>query len=128
MNMLGKFLRSVRLRRNISELKAARRSGLPLEDYVRYEYAPEKVPLSKLNKMFDAIEMSGEEYIIFTGLCVKIYKSKPKSLLKIDDIKNAESVNMFGNVIPLQRRVAAKKALLAKQSSRLNRNKSDLDK
>jgi hypothetical protein len=109
MDKLGKFLRSVRLRKNISEMKAARRAELPLEEYVRYEYSPAKAPLDKLSRMFEAIEMAEEEYAVFTGLCVAFYQSTPRPLEELVHTPRARRMNIFGNVIPLQDRRGIRK-------------------
>ena len=110
MNQLGKLLRSVRLRKNISELKAARRAGMSLEEYVQYEYSPEKVPLSRLNRIFNAIEMSQEEYVTFSELCMTVYQtnSKEPDELKKNFMGTEQMVHR--DTIPLQNLRGIKKA------------------
>jgi len=71
MSPIGKLLRGIRLKKNISELKAARRCDISIEDYNAYENNPEKVSGKLLYKIFQAIEISEDEYIDFNTLTTK---------------------------------------------------------
>ena len=73
MSPLGKLLRGIRLRKNISELKAARRAGMPIEEYNSIERQPEFAPGFKLHKVFEAVEVSPEEYTDFNSLAFQMF-------------------------------------------------------
>ena len=71
MTDLGRLVRAIRLKKNISEIKAARRCGFSLESYSSFEREPEKTPVYQLHKIFKAIETSDDEYSDFILLCQK---------------------------------------------------------
>jgi len=76
MTDLGRLIRAIRLKKNISEIKAAKRSDLGLNEYMRLEANPEQASGHILSRILIAIEISGEEYLDFNFLVHKLFQSK----------------------------------------------------
>jgi hypothetical protein len=115
MTLLGKLLRSIRLRRNISELKAARRASMSLEQFVEYEYSPENVPFNELAKIFEAIEMNEQEYIEFSALSNRLQKSPKNAALrsiKLSNFLTKKKSNRTENILVFQDRRGIKQTTL----------------
>lgn len=62
MSLLSKYLRSLRTRRNLTDLKLAQRANIELTEYRDIENNPEKVPLSLLHKIFKAFGITADEF------------------------------------------------------------------
>jgi hypothetical protein len=87
MSVLGKLLRSIRLKKNISELKASRRAALPLEKYVLCERSPEKIEIKTLVNIFNAIEMTDEEFQDFSLIAKRILKNSKNAHMELPEVK-----------------------------------------
>ena len=89
-SQLGKLLRGIRLKKNISELKAARRCQLEVDEYNRFENDPTTAPLNILKNIFNAIEMTEEDLLDFQTLSNGIY-GLPETAAKNPDLTAIES-------------------------------------
>ena len=76
MKPLGQLLRAIRLNKNMSEQKAARRCGFGIGLYNQFEKDPGKVPANQLIKIFRAIDMTHEECLDFHRVAQLIYGSQ----------------------------------------------------
>lgn len=68
MSPIAKYLETVRVVKNISLEESARRSNTTAEIYLQREREPERVPLYILAEMFDALDMTREEFVEFSTL------------------------------------------------------------
>ena len=65
------FIRQVRLKNNISDLKASYRLNVSLSEYIQMESAPHKLALLKLSKLLSAIECSPKELIRLQSIVIR---------------------------------------------------------
>lgn len=68
MSPIAKYLETVRVEKNLSIEESARRSNTTAEIYLRREQEPERVPLYLLAEMFDALDMTREQFVEFSTL------------------------------------------------------------
>lgn len=78
MTPLGRLLRGMRLNRNMSELKVARRCGFEIDKYNEFEKDPGKVPGTNLAKIFEAIDITPDEYADFSMVAYLMYNPKAR--------------------------------------------------
>jgi len=68
LSVLARYLETVRVEKNISLEESARRSNMSAESYLEREQQPEKVPLYLLVSMFNALDMTRDEFVEFSAL------------------------------------------------------------
>lgn len=79
MSLLSKYLRSLRTRRHLSELKIAKRAQLDLDSYRCIEANPELISLPVLNRIFDVLRITGDEFIEFSYIATRVYSPTDES-------------------------------------------------
>lgn len=80
-SILGKYLRTIRIRKGLTEFKVARRAGMDLNQYISYENNPESTPGLYLARILSVLNLTSEEYTDFNVLaykCIKSAKGKGK--------------------------------------------------
>ena len=86
-SMLGKFVRSIRLKNGISDIKAAFRLDISVKKYLQIESHPEKVDEVMLNKIFTVLSFSREEVLEYEKF--KAFYLDNKKIKKISILKSA---------------------------------------
>lgn len=76
MTKLGKFLRSIRLNRELSAYEMADLCKLEFEIYHEIERDPGKNAGNNLSKILSVLEVTAEEYSIFNSLALDSYKDQ----------------------------------------------------
>ncbi|MDB2425919.1 hypothetical protein N9W41_00070 [bacterium] len=81
-SMLGKFIRAIRIKYDISDIKIAYRLGISVKKYLTLESHPEKASPEELDKLFLCIGMTNEEIEEFFKYR-QFYERKTKKGLKL---------------------------------------------
>ena len=82
-SMLGKFIRSIRLKNGISDLKAAYRLDVSVKKYLTMESHPEEVDEELINKLFTALGFSSDEVFEYEKFKNFYFVSRNKKRLSI---------------------------------------------
>ena len=76
-SMLGKFIRSIRLKNGISDFKAAYRLDISVKKYLSLESHPEFADIELLNSLFTALGLTNDEVFEYEKF-EKFYSSTRK--------------------------------------------------
>jgi transcriptional regulator with XRE-family HTH domain len=85
---LTQYVRAIRQKNNVSDIKAADRCGLTLSEYILLEKNVETLALTHLKTVFQAIEMTQDEFFDLQELMTKV------ELTQIKDLKTKINMNI----------------------------------
>jgi transcriptional regulator with XRE-family HTH domain len=85
---LTQYVRAIRQKNNVSDIKAADRCGLTLSEYILLEKNVETLALTQLKTVFQAIEMTQDEFFDLQELMTKV------ELTQIKDLKTKINMNI----------------------------------
>lgn len=80
---LARYVQSLRARRGFSVDFVATRAKVGIVDYIQFEQAPEHTPLSVCWEIFQALDVSDDEFVDFQVLAKLVLEKTPKSLSDI---------------------------------------------
>jgi hypothetical protein len=100
MSYLGEYLQAIRVRHNISAVKAAYRAQMLIDEYLEAERTPERLRGAVLLKVLMAVEMTDEEYLDFSDIALHTFRERGFEWNPLTDLRELDAgASMEGVVL-----------------------------